>query len=128
MRGPCLARFCPARDKITAVRWGTVGEGGNAVKTVVLKNGAEEVESLVVVCMISLRTLSREAPLTLYDLAAKCRDSEYETFGNAEEELKQLGLMEDGGRIHDSIRNIVLSAIEGDGLDMHLTSPIPIAQ
>ena len=95
------------------------------MKTVVLKNGAEEVKSLVVAIMLSLRTLLAEKPLVFYDLVMLFRDSTYQPFGNAVEDLKALGLVNsDDSSVHESIRNIVLSAAEGEEGEMTLGSPV----
>jgi len=94
------------------------------METLRLKNGAEEAEQLVVVTMMSLRHLMEERPLALYDLVMKCRDRSYQFFGDNENILLNLGLVEANGDIHGSIKNIILSAVRGDGLDMVLGSPI----
>lgn len=93
------------------------------METTILKNGAEEAVSLVTVCMMSLEDLIKENPIALYELVMKCRDRNH-VFGNAGELLEQRKLVQSDGQPHDSIRNVVLSAIEGDELDMRLTSPI----
>jgi hypothetical protein len=74
--------------------------------------------------MLSLQTLMDTKPLVFYDLVMVCRDSAYRPFGNARQELNALGLwMSHETAPHDSIRNVVLSAVSGDGLDMTLGSP-----
>lgn len=88
------------------------------METVILKNGAEEVKALVMVTMMSLRHLE---PI---ELVQKCKDDTHIFWGDTEEKLKSLALLECSGRPHDSIRNIVLSALAGEGLDMRLVSPI----
>jgi len=96
----------------------------DATQEVVLKNGSREFDKLVSVTMLSLKTLITEKPTVFYDLVMKCRDSSYKYFGNAGEDLQQLGLAQNDGSIHDSIKNIVLSAVSGDDLDMTLASPL----
>lgn len=91
------------------------------METVILKNGAEEVKALVMVTMMSLRHLE---PIAFYELVQKCKDDTHIFWGDTEEKLKSLALLECSGRPHDSIRNIVLSALAGEGLDMRLVSPI----
>ncbi len=89
-----------------------------------LKNGSEEFKPLVQVTMASLSKLAETNPIAFYELVMKCRDQGHELFGNAGEVLKSLALIEDArGSVHDSIRNVVLSAVEGDGFDMTLGSP-----
>ncbi len=79
---------------------------------------------LVNVTMMSLRDLMQKNPIAFYELVMKCRNHNHKFFGNAGDVLKGLSLVETGGSIHDSIRNIVLSAAKGDGLDMSLGSPV----
>jgi hypothetical protein len=93
------------------------------MKTVILKNGAEEAEPLVNVTMMSLRKLMEEQPIAFYEFVELCKDSKHQLFGNASEVLNRLGLIH-GGAVHDSIRNIVLSATKGDGFEMELINPV----
>ena len=99
--------------------------GASEMKEIELKNGSMELNILVNAIMLSLRKLFDEFPLALYDLIEKCKDREYQIFGSNVERLKRLSLIsEENHQIHGSIRNIVLSAIEGDGMDMTLVSPV----
>jgi len=54
----------------------------------------------------------------------KCRDETHKLFGNTGEVLKKLGLVQDDDGVHTSIRNVVLSAVEGEGLGLILDSPV----
>ena len=94
------------------------------METIKLRNGAEEAKPLVAVTMMHLETLMNERPLALYDLVMRCRDTNYEFFGTNGDYLKSLNLVGQDGSIHGSIRNIILSAIDGDGIDMVLRSPV----
>ncbi len=59
------------------------------------------------------------------DLVQICqRDPDYKKFGSNEDELKKFSLLQPGGGVHDSIRNIVLSAFTGKGLELELHSPL----
>lgn len=101
-----------------------------------LKNGTTEAESLVAVVMMSLRRLADKHPMVLIDLASRCRDNSYEWFGDGEQVCRDLKLVEPenpynseaGGTIHQSIKNIVVSAIEGDGFEMKLGSPYQVTE
>ncbi len=93
----------------------------NVVK---LKNGAEEAEVLVETIMLSIHRLWDEELIIGYELVMKCRDRNHKFFGIAGKKLAELGLVSPDGDIHDSIRNIVVSAFVGDGLKMTLISPI----
>lgn len=88
-----------------------------------LKNGAKEAEVIVKVVMISLDNLVVSNPVAAYELVEMCKDRTHKPFGNTSTVLKEFALITDDG-VHDSIRNIVLSAFVGDGLDMHLEYPV----
>ena len=94
------------------------------MQVVTLKNGAQEPLPLVTATMMSISTLMQENPIAFYELVMKCRDRNHRFFGNSGDVLQRLSLVETGGSVHTSIRNVVLSAAEGDGLDMCLGSPI----
>lgn len=91
------------------------------METVKLRNGAEEVKPAVQAVMMSLRSLD---PIAQYELVMKARDRDHELFGHSGEKLKALKLIEPNGRMHDTVRNVVLSAAEGDGLNMTIGSPV----
>lgn len=57
-----------------------------------------------------------------------CRDEHYWPPEKSGMRLVADGLMVSDGTIHDSIRNIVLSAVEGDGMEMRIVSPIAESQ
>lgn len=93
-------------------------------ETVPLKNGTHEMRALVVVTMASLDRLVTKEPMGLYELVEVCRDLTHKPWGNTGVALKELALLDPAGRVHESIRNIVLSATTGEGLDMTLGSPV----
>ena len=94
------------------------------MKMVTLKNHTEEALSLVNVTMMSLRSLMKKSPMALYELVMKCKDNGHVCFGNTGKNLRNLSLVQANGLVHGSIKNIVLSAVEGDGFDMVLTNPV----
>ena len=94
-----------------------------------LKNGSEEPTLAVATIMLSLKHLMKPSEnvgniLAFCDLAMKCRNPDYQVSGQALDTLQRLGLLESDGGVHDITKNIVLSAAEGDGIDMKLVSPI----
>ena len=93
-----------------------------------LKNGTEEPQPMVSVAMMSINDLwaSGIPGITaLSDLVQICRnDPTYKKFGTNEDTLKKLALLQANGQPHDLVRNIVLSAFTGEGLDLELGSPI----
>jgi hypothetical protein len=97
------------------------------VNIVTLKNGSQELSSLVQMTMLSLRLLFEENPIVAYELCELCKNPGHRIFGDCGAKLVQLGLLQQGGAVHGSIRNIVLSAISGEGLEMTLGSPLQSA-
>jgi len=92
------------------------------MRTVRLKNGAEEAKPLVGVTMMSLQKLEQTNPIAFYELVMKCKDDGHELFGNTGDVLQSLALIQDKrGQVHNSIKNIVLSAVN---VDMSLGSPV----
>ncbi len=94
------------------------------MEMVKLKNGSEELKSLVAVVMASIKKLN---PLAAYDLIMLCRDRDYRPWGEAGNILKSLCLVTQSGdqwHVHCSIRNIVLSAADGEGIHMSIGSPV----
>jgi len=91
-----------------------------------LKNGAEAMPSAVAVVMMSLEQLFRDHPIAAYELVMKCRDRNHKIFGNGgiQEDLQRRALMIGDGHVHESIRDVILSAVSGDGLQMTLSNPV----
>ena len=79
---------------------------------------------MVTVGLLSFTTLFKEKPIVAYELVMKCRDPNHKLFGRSGEVLKSLALLEADGQPHDVLRDIVLSATSGDGLQMALGSPL----
>lgn len=93
------------------------------MNAIVLKNGATELEPLVVATMSSLWSLMRTQPMAVYELVMLCANPNHKVFGNNGETLIDANLMQSDGKVHNSIKNVVSSAITGEGLDMVLNSP-----
>ena len=93
------------------------------MQTIVLKNGATEAVSLVNVTMMSINHLLSSKPMAFYELVEVCLDKKHKIFGNLSDDLIGLALLQNDGQPHGSIKNIVLSAVTGDGLAMTLEDP-----
>jgi hypothetical protein len=104
--------------------------------TVRLKNGSEEHAGLVRMTMVSLASLMEREPIAFYELVELARNPAHALFGNTGEKLADLALLSlpdrNNGRpgallappsMHSSIRAVILSAVEGEGLDMVLGNP-----
>lgn len=94
------------------------------ITTVALRNGTQEAKPLVAVLAMVLPDLMKENPIAFVELVALCRDPSHQLFGNTGEVLRARQLIDTEGKVHDSCRNIILSSVEDDSLDMMLVSPI----
>ena len=88
-----------------------------------LKNDAVEPDVLVAAIRVALEEILEKHPIAFYELVRVCRNPAHAPFGNAGDILKKFDLMEEGGTIHNSIRNVVLSAVAGDEFHLQLDSP-----
>jgi hypothetical protein len=74
--------------------------------------------------MLSLRLCLEQQPIAFYELACVCKDRSHQTFGDTGETLVTRGLLERSGQPHGLVRDVVLSAVSGEGFDMTLGSPL----
>jgi hypothetical protein len=97
-----------------------------------LRNGSSEKELLVVVTMLTLRSLLEDknletaagSAIAFYELVQKCEDPSHEIFADVTKDLlRRSALLDATGNVHGSVRNIVLSAKRGEGLELCLGSP-----
>lgn len=91
------------------------------METVPLKNGSTELKVAVVAAMVSIEALG---PIEQYELVMLARDPKHGPWGDTVKRLSAMGLVADNGTMHPTIRNVVLSAFSGEGLDIVLGSPI----
>lgn len=101
----------------------------NVMDMVQLRNGSEETESIVRVVTAGLQNILKNTmgALAFHDLVVLCRDPEREETSSTRmtiDELKENGLVQVDGTVNQSIRNVVLSSAEGEGLEMQFVSPI----
>jgi len=97
-----------------------------AMKIAKLRNGSEEPMPAVTTTTISLRHLMSSIPgiLQVYELHQKALNPNYQIDRQYAEPLKALALLQSNGELHDITRNVVLSSVEGSGLEMRLVNPI----
>jgi hypothetical protein len=99
------------------------------VEMIKLKNGFEASPSAVASTMMNLNDLhdSTTGFLAVYDLAQLCKKPDYD-ISYSKEALLELALVEQhpGNKytVPDIVKNVVLSAVEGEKLDMTLSSPV----
>ena len=96
--------------------------------TFLLKNGSTEAKGLVAAVVVTIERLMKENPIVLYEMAMLCRDPNHVPWGNSGEALREntLAVCDFDGKwtVDPSIRNIVLSAVTGDGMDMVVGNPV----
>ena len=88
-----------------------------------LKNGSEEGRDFVVVTMELLQILIGKKPIVFDQLVMRCQNENHQFFGSTAKFLKKINFVDSKEYVYDSIRNIVLSAIVGEGLEISLESP-----
>ena len=100
------------------------------METVDLKNGSSEAGPLVAVTMLSLNAVlegngdALNGMLAFYELVQKCKNPDHKIWSEAQSTLLMgLSLLDANGDVHNSIKNVVLSAAQGDGLELSLGSP-----
>ena len=94
------------------------------MEALTLKNGTVEARVVVTSTMMNLEALLTENPIAFYELVQVCRNPEHRIFSQVQvKSLEELGLLS-SGKVHNSIKNVVLSAVEGNGLDMTLGNPV----
>lgn len=95
------------------------------MNAVTLKNGSKEASAAVAATMMSLNALVRDAPIVFYEMVQLCRDPGHEVWSSSIlQDLMALSLVGSDGRVHSTVRNVVLSAVSGDGLNMRLAVPV----
>lgn len=92
---------------------------------VTLKNGAEEFGPLVAGTILTLERLFEDAPIEAYEAVQIARDRTHVPFAATGLVAKNIIEPRDEGFVmHDSTRNVILSAVRGEGFDLVLGDPI----
>lgn len=92
-----------------------------------LNNDSSEPKISVATTMMSIRSLWDQGITgicAVSDLYERCRDPNHQIANGELKTLQGLALIQPDGRIHDTIKNVVLSAITGESSDIALGSPI----
>ena len=92
-----------------------------------LNNGSTEPQPVVVSTYMSLTTLWKEGlggMCAVLELVDQCKDPRKSIGSHSLKKLKGLALVQPDGRIHQTIKNVVLSAASGEGSEMTLVSPV----
>jgi len=95
------------------------GKNFSAMKDIKLRNGSDENEIIVRTTMMALWQLESEGMsgmLALYGLRELCRDGSAKLYKDTRKKLQDLGLLQQDGQPDDSVRNVVLLAVQGEGV------------
>lgn len=94
-------------------------------ETLMLRNGVEAATAVVVVTFTHLKKMFHEEPLCFWDAVMIARDPNYQPFGTNGHKLVGWGILDnDEKTMHAAIREVILAAVEGDGLEMKLVNPV----
>lgn len=88
-----------------------------------LRNGNEVPEPIAISTMMNLNLLMEKDPIAFFELVAKCKNSQHKMWGKTEKTVSDFGLI-NSGSVHECIRDVVLSAVQGEGIEMVLGSPL----
>lgn len=93
-----------------------------------LKNGTQEHPAAIQVTMIALQILFETEPIRFYEVACLAKDPKHVIFGGktSMKTAIELGLVSELGDTFSMpiiVRNVILSAVEGEGFDMTLKRP-----
>ncbi len=97
------------------------------VDMVKLKTGEELPVTVVAAIMSSLNTLMDgdvKDLVSFGELVAVCRNPKHQLSDEYRAYLASRGLIEDNGQPNETTRQVVRAAVEGEGLDILLGSPV----
>ena len=99
--------------------------GPNAL--ICLRNGAEAPVSVVRTTWIALKCLADSGDMgsvmALYEARELARDPAHPLWPGTDETLRKFSLIDHGGKMHDIIRDVILSAVTGAEMDLSVTWP-----
>ena len=88
-----------------------------------LKNGSYLEIVLVTQIMERLRLLGKNHPIPFDQFVKCCRNRSSVILSATIIPIRRMDLVKEGDLISDDVRNVVLSAVEGDGLQLKLGTP-----
>ncbi len=94
---------------------------------VTLRNGTQEGKAGVAVMHAILSNLMDTQPIVFFELVSFARDRNHKFWGDCGDELVKRNILSKDGTgtysIHETTKNIIVSSVEGDGMDMTLVDP-----
>ena len=97
---------------------------GVRLRTAILKTGEEVPESVVKTANMNLQSLMDTNRIAFTELVTFSRDPKHTMPDNTQVVAKRLVLLRDNGTMNDWVRAIILSSVEGDGMNMTLVDPL----
>lgn len=94
---------------------------------VVLKTGNKASRFLVKEVMAMIKQIQEDTQngaILLNDLVMKCQDEEHRFFDGCQWKLSTLGFLDTDGLVKPSMKEIILSALVGEGNELGFISPI----
>ena len=94
--------------------------------TVTLHTGRQVAKPLIAVVQAHLIDLIERKPLPIVfiDTVMRARDPNHKLMPRVQTDLIELALLEPDGKMPDSICDIVVACVEGDGLGMCMRDPL----
>jgi hypothetical protein len=93
------------------------------LQNITLRNGSSEPKMIVVATMRSLKSLMETDIAAFCELVRKCRNQSHKIDSDVVPTLEAKRLISNDA-VNESIKNVVLSAVEGENMDMVLVDPI----
>lgn len=88
-----------------------------------LKNGSEVAKPIMITVMMALNTLLQKMPMVAFEAVEMARNPNHQPFGETGEMLEKFGLLLNG-QMHGAIRDVIISAAQGEGWDVTIGSPV----
>ena len=90
-----------------------------------LKTGKIVPQPTLITTMTALDALYNCGSLAFFEFVELCRNSNHKIWSDEQcKELTDLSLIQKNGSVRSDVKEIVLAATIGDGLNLSLTSPI----
>ena len=93
-------------------------------RKVMLRNGTQERVQLVGIIEFQVDTLLRTDPTAVLELVEKARDPDYKPSDPSVAVLTRRNILDEDGKLHGSVSNIIQSMAVGEGMDMQFVSPV----
>jgi hypothetical protein len=89
-----------------------------------LRTGVEVPITVLVTTTMALEVLMEKDAVTLVELVAKCKNADYNMFGQTQQKAEGLGLLKSGGVMDRTVESIIKASVKGEGMDISLIDPV----